>query len=1745
MSERVHPQTQSFRALFPIPGSSPGLESRLASCLHEIWCTVHAARRVAAQLSDGRALDHARLAEALDLVLTKAVTLQADSAAVVHNDGRSYTITDADDCICEDAQHRTKYCKHLLAVLIQRHATALREGTAPAPASSPAPGARPPAVPLTATASAPVVASSGLASATWPVAEAPEGDGLDAPVPANLMPGLIGLSAVAPPYNHDEAERGGSDYACEVFAHFDPDLAIPLGTIPYPDEHGEFVLHGHRYSVPMYLRDSSGAVPAERKTATLRVVFIGDLLEERVRRVLAWALQNVAADLQVVPVKTEDKKAHTLALGALLRTYLGKSLEGSTRRLLLRSAGRLVDQQNPLGRLCQRNELSFYGPRGIHPESVGHLHLRDVNEADLSRICPVQTPQGHAVGLRLSLARRARVDHAKQALLPPTAPQAGDSLGDAASLIPFVEHDDVVRALMGANMLKQTLALERPQAPWVQTGWEQELATRPEVSEVFKAHGVLALGANLLVGYLPWGLDTFEDGIVASQSAAVALTSVQEETFWLDLERQWLEEGYQVMEITADNLDLTENGDVFQKLDERGIVKVGQEVGPGEVLVSAVLKRSTPVHKTQVLDSLRGTPFSDEALAETRDRSLRLPHNFRGRVVAILDSEQPGAFPMALPPRVTRRIGVRVRRIELLVVGDKLTGRHGNKGVVVRLLPDREMPYLKTQEQHCTDEQCRVCGPHRHLQVLLNPLGVLGRLNVGQLYETALAKVAEARGKPYVVAPFVDKWTPERLARELSNTGFAPDGKEQLYIVEGAAERPLRYQSLVGPQYLLRLHHLAWEKVHGRAGGRVGDYTLRDDQPRAGKRSGGGQRVGEMETWALAGHGAWHLLDDCLTVKSDDRELRRVASDDPVNWDGKRRPRALVNLILAVRGLGLDMRLWNAEEQDVTQAFLAQSRGVEFHGLTLDLAPPEMRQRWELHGEVCSLKLYSAKASGPELGPDQEGLLSRTIFEKSWHMGCITLAHPIVHPLAARRLWPMFHFPNRFKKSASWGWATELLDLLNERQEWPAERKGALKGRKEVPRRPSDYCLFCLPVVPTSFRRERLGRVHDFQHNLNLLYLDVLIANAGLRVLIDNHAPALILKDGRERLFQTVNRLFFGGSRRGGERLQGLLDVLAGKTGLLRGHLAGKRVDFSGRAVIVGDSTVALDEVRLPSTLWSALFPRQTSVDEKGQIVLLNRQPSLHRYSFQAFYASPHQDGDVIRINPFVCKPFNADFDGDTIAVHVPRKPQARSEATKLLPSGNLFSQANGGLVLGFSGDIALGAVYLSHHPDIQSGDEVPFTDESACPLHGHDFWEERVVGGVRTTVGRLLLRRVFASVSIPNRRLDVKDDTWQEVLEAVARQEPEVFKRFTNDISQLLAGVLRESGWSLSVADFATLGKNFDAVLDTEATTLTPHFLWVVRQAKAKGDLTHLVGPRGAMRRPGTEKKTRPIASGLVEGHTEAEYLRSAHGARTGLVDKGLNTAPAGLLLRRLIYALQGVYIVTEDCGVSEGGKGGRGLHHRSPYTCRASDRSGRWGICQKCYRSDPSTGKLPEIGLPVGLLAAQAIGERASQLTLRTFHTGGGIQKSLDLDLLRDRLFKSKITTEQDAARWIREMMTLFKDLSDRPLQVHFEIIVRGLKDKEASDRDFLAKWTYSGVGANLLFGAARRAEDPLWGVISRIVAGRLVGTGPQKESISEARTISEADPTPVPDYAATVHDIPTLPPARTSKTGREPGA
>jgi DNA-directed RNA polymerase subunit beta len=523
----------------------------------------------------------------------------------------------------------------------------------------------------------------------------------------------------------------------------------------------------------------------------------------------------------------------------------------------------------------------------------------------------------------------------------------------AASLIPFLENDDANRALMGSNMQRQAVPLIRTEAPIIGTGMEYRAAKdsgvvvvakesgvvkkvsadrivikedggKEQVYELIKFarsnqgtcinqrpivevgqrvekgqviadgpstdHGELALGKNVLVGFMPWEGYNYEDAILISEKLVKedVYTSIHIEEY--EVEARDTKLGPE--EITREIPNVGE--DALKDLDERGIIRVGAEVRAGDILVGKV----TPKGETELTaeERLLRAIFGEKA-REIRDTSLRVPHGEGGIVVDVKVFSRENGDELA--PGVNQMVRVYVAQKRKISVGDKMAGRHGNKGVISRILPEEDMPFLPDGTP---------------LEIVLNPLGVPSRMNIGQVLETHLGLAAKALGW-HVATPVFDGANEEDIMDALEKAGFSRDGKVTLY--DGRTGEPFENRVTVGYMYMMKLVHLVDDKIHARS---TGPYSLVTQQPLGGKAQFGGQRFGEMEVWALEAYGAAHTLQEMLTVKSDDvvgrvKTYEAIVKGENIPEPGV--PESFKVLIKELQSLGLDVKVLSEEKEEI------------------------------------------------------------------------------------------------------------------------------------------------------------------------------------------------------------------------------------------------------------------------------------------------------------------------------------------------------------------------------------------------------------------------------------------------------------------------------------------------------------------------------------------------------------------------------------------------------------------------------------------------------------------------------------------------------------------------------------------------------------------------------------------------------------------------------------------------------------
>ena len=534
----------------------------------------------------------------------------------------------------------------------------------------------------------------------------------------------------------------------------------------------------------------------------------------------------------------------------------------------------------------------------------------------------------------------------------------------AAACIPFLAHDDATRALMGANMQRQALPLLRPSIPYVGTGMEEVIAkdsglavvavedgvvksidsstivvkegketrtyhlqkfdrsnqgtcinqvpiVRPG-DKIQKGHiiadgpamrnGELALGQNILVAYMTWNGYNYEDAVIMSERMVKedTFTSIHIEKYELECRETKL--GPE--EITRDIPNVGEEAKTF--LDERGIIVVGAEVKEGDILVGKITPKgqTEPTPEEKLLMAI----FAEKT-REGKDSSLRVPHGGAGIVHAVRTFSRKKKDP--LPPGVNEVVRVYIVQKRKISEGDKMSGRHGNKGVISKILPVEDMPFL---------------ADGTPIDILLSPMGVPSRMNIGQIFEVHLG-LACRKLNMRVATPAFDGVSNEEVYQIMKKAGIAEDGKAVLY--DGRTGEPYAERIAVGVQYMIKLVHMVDDKLHARA---TGPYSLVTQQPLGGKAQNGGQRFGEMEVWALEAYGAAHILQEMLTIKSDDRVGRRKAYEAIIKGYKIPRPgmpEAFKVFTKELKGLGMNVELYDVDGKVIDMDELARQSLIE------------------------------------------------------------------------------------------------------------------------------------------------------------------------------------------------------------------------------------------------------------------------------------------------------------------------------------------------------------------------------------------------------------------------------------------------------------------------------------------------------------------------------------------------------------------------------------------------------------------------------------------------------------------------------------------------------------------------------------------------------------------------------------------------------------------------------------------------
>ncbi|MEW6103327.1 MAG: DNA-directed RNA polymerase subunit beta [bacterium] len=749
-----------------------------------------------------------------------------------------------------------------------------------------------------------------------------------------------------------------------------------------------------------------------------RVRSCGELLENHLRSTFIKMERNIKERMSMQDIETMIPQSliNIRPFIASINEFFG------TNQL-----SQFMDQTNPLAELTHKRRLSALGTGGLSKERAG-FEVRDINPSHYGRICPIETPEGPNIGLITSLSIYAKpnefgfletpyfkvqdgrvtdeieylpadeeenyniayagtpVDEKGNFIEKLILVRKGDKfplvskeevsyidvspkqlISATTSLIPFLEHDDANRALMGSNMQRQSVPLLHTEAPLVMTGMEEKVVKdcgsvlvsslsgkvtkaisdtieienenekrsyklikykrsnqgtcinqRPTVREgdvVNKGdvisdgpsidNGRLALGRNLLVAFMPWEGYNYEDAIILSERVLFEdlFTSIYIEKY--ELEGRQTQLGPEVM--TRDIPNIGE--EALKNLDENGVVRVGAIVKSGDILIGKVTPKGekdlSPEYK--LLYSIFG-----ETVRDVRDTSLRMPYSDDGIVIGVEYFSQKKGDSLGTGTEEMAKVYVAKKR--KITVGDKMAGRHGNKGVIAKILPIEDMPYLPDGTP---------------VDIILNSLSVPSRMNLGQILETYLGWIAYKKGVR-IVSPVFDSLSEKEIGNMFTEVGLPSSGKITLY--DGRTGEPFDNEVSCGYIYMMKLIHLVEDKVHARS---IGPYSLVTQQPLGGKAQFGGQRFGEMEVWALEAYGASHILQELLTVKSDDimgraRAYSAIIKGENANPPGI--PESFKVLAYELRSLGLDINILDEKGKTIDLASLFREDKEDMFG---------------------------------------------------------------------------------------------------------------------------------------------------------------------------------------------------------------------------------------------------------------------------------------------------------------------------------------------------------------------------------------------------------------------------------------------------------------------------------------------------------------------------------------------------------------------------------------------------------------------------------------------------------------------------------------------------------------------------------------------------------------------------------------------------------------------------------------------
>lgn len=1433
-------------------------------------------------------------------------------------------------------------------------------------------------------------------------------------------------------------------------------------------------------------------------------------------------------------------------------------------------------QTNPIEMASEWRKTTVTGSGGIQSEHAITFKTRDVHPSQFGYVDPLHTPEGHKVGVTLSLGlgvRKRGTDLTTTVIdkkgeerdvtpqefheLRIGFPDQHDGHGNATkklvramyrgvvdeypvkdidaylvdpsamfgwttNLIPFLGNNSGNRAAVAAKMASQAVGLKEPESPLVKvqmrsgdtidkilgrivttrvpdeikhgevvdidkdyvtikdtaTGHKRKvglyndfplnqesfLSSTPTVKIGDKVKegqviaknnftdmdGNYAYGANATVAYMPWYGYNFEDGIVVTESMSKKLTSPVILKKSLAISTDGILDKNKFVAYFPDVISQTN----LAKLDDSGVIKEGEKVQPGEILIAYL-------QKVELTDT--------EKLLKQMNRVMS--HPYRNRAL-VWDGDHEGTVKYVRGANGT--VTVWIYEEQPLVVGDKLAARYGDKGIVTKIIPDDEAPYTKDGTR---------------IDIIFNPHGVVGRMNMGQMLETAAGKLAMKTGQPYVVKNFSGKDYLKDITTQLKKNNIPVD--EVLYTKDG---KPLTKAPVFwGVKYYLKLMHVVDHKFKAR--GIPGTYDA-NEQPAKGDE--GGQSIDPLQTYALLGHGARQNMYEFAAVKSqkNDEYWRNLQLGFPPPKPQKNFVfDKMLNYMQAaginIKKDGYKMTLFPMTSKDVMKMSAGEIkdaghmlRGKDLMELEGGLFDPELTGG--LKGTNWNHISLNEPMPNPIMEPAIQSLTGLNgkqyaqLMNEELTIDGLTGAKYIKKKLSSLDVDAEYKKAVADLKKAP----ASQINTLNKRVRY-------LKVLKDFKLDPMDaYMMKVVPVLPPLFRPIYPLPSGDLQVSpINKHYRDI--------SLINNQISAVKKTGVDDVAFNKGNRVALYGTLKAlvglsdpltytQEKYEGLLRTLSGqqpKEGFIQNKVWGRRQDLSARSTVTVEPSVAIDQVGLPEPMirtimkpfvirelvrqgykpieaikqykeWTPMADQALNVVIKERPVLMNRAPSLHKHNVQALYPVRF-DGMSIRVNPLIVKGLNMDFDGDTASIHVPVSEAAVEEAKRMIPSKNLYKAGDKEHMQGLSQDYQLGLYFLTVPGKDTKKTFSTVQEAMKAGLDWQDQFTLKTKGkGTKTTLGKVLVNSGLPK-ELRDNDAEFNGKYVKKLIDKLYMEHPNHFGKAMDHFKDVGRQYAVERGSTLSLNDIAIDRTFRDKILEKYENKFTPkttadekiraymeakdeilkkqdqlysgnnRFYDMLRSGSTgkAGQIAQILSMPGIVEDVHGNPIPIPIKKSWAEGVDTFDYWNQSYGARKGVVDKSINTQESGGLNKELLFNTKNLLVVEDDCGTPDGisvdiasrevldrylaanvpGVGKRNdlvdsellakarkrkldtLLVRSPLECESEG-----GVCVKCYGLMPN-GQPPRIGENVGVLDAEAITERSTQLTLQTFHSGG----------------------------------------------------------------------------------------------------------------------------------------------------------